>query len=74
VLVWPRGSGREVPVDTTLGDLGDGNQLTLEVRWPGAGGGWEEDEGALSSFLFPRHSLNCLQSSSALCELATLAN
>jgi len=46
--ILPRGSGREVTVEMRLGEIVEGNQLTLELWWPGVGGGKKEDEGVLS--------------------------
>jgi len=78
VLGWP--SGREVAVDATLGEIVEGNQVTLEVRSLGVGGGEKEDYGALSSSVevfvgdnsscplcqWCTHEVVCMQSSSSL--------
>jgi len=43
LLLLPRESGRKVDLESTLGEIVEGNQLTLELRWAGGGGGWHED-------------------------------
>jgi len=47
VLVWP--SGGEVAVGAMLGEVVDGNHVTLELRLPGLGGGVEDDEELLDA-------------------------
>eukprot|EP00295_Goniomonas_pacifica_P036595 CAMPEP_0175960888 /NCGR_PEP_ID=MMETSP0108-20121206/35623_1 /TAXON_ID=195067 ORGANISM="Goniomonas pacifica, Strain CCMP1869" /NCGR_SAMPLE_ID=MMETSP0108 /ASSEMBLY_ACC=CAM_ASM_000204 /LENGTH=291 /DNA_ID=CAMNT_0017288543 /DNA_START=378 /DNA_END=1254 /DNA_ORIENTATION=+ len=47
--ILTRGSGREVTVEMRLGEIVEGNQLTLELWWPGVGGGKKEDEELLAA-------------------------